>query len=333
MRYISIIFLVFIIMGCSTHKQVVVVKKKELPSWYQHPKSDNKTTLYSTGEGRDKKEAISDALSMLSSTLSVQVSSKFRSKVVENSGALNSYQRKTISEIKSDVKKIRISGYEVINSQEFSFERYIVLIKCDKKRLFNSLKKELNHKFRMIEKNQEMVADHNIMRQFKACKDAKNSLDGVGDTLIVMSSLDNSFDDSVYVEKMQSIDRDYEKIRSLITFSIRGNSDSDVFKEVIFSGLNAKNLQVIEYIDDSVNHLKIYIKSKTKNTKAYGFFLAKSSIFITVKDYKNTTIGSNKLNITGKSSQSYLLAKENVSERLYKMVEKNSIEKIIGLSY
>lgn len=311
---------------------MVVVDKRELPAWFSKLPKSTSNMLYATGEGKNREEAIKDALNLMTSTLSVYIASKFDSKTVENVGTTNNYQQMTRSEIESSVKKIRIGNYELLKSQEFSFNRYIVLIKSDKRILFESLKKELDQKFMTIEKRQENLSKQNIVKQFRGCKDAKNSLLYVPNTLIIMSVLENSFDSSDYIEKLQSVNNDYDKLESSITFSIETNKEAKGLEPVIRTGLSLKRLQILTQKEDINTHLRVIINSKIKKANAYGFILARSAISIVVKDYKGVIIGSNKLNISGQSVQSYLEAKEHVAMKLNKMVQKDGIAKIIGLS-
>ncbi|MCD6433304.1 MAG: LPP20 family lipoprotein [Sulfurimonas sp.] len=319
--------------GCSVQKRVVSVDKKELPAWFVSQPKTTSNILYATGEGKNREEAIKDALSLMSSTLSVYIASKFDSKKVENMGIINNYQQTIRSEIGSSVKKIRISNYELLKSQEFSFNRHIVLIKSDKKILFESLKKELEQKFMSIEKRQENLAGQNILKQFRVCKDAKNSLINIPNTIIVMSVLDKNFDSSDYIEKLQSVNSDYDKLESNITFSIETNEEAKDLEPVIRSGLSKKRLQILAQKEDLNTHLRVIINSKIEKAKAYGFVLARSAISIVIKDYKGIIIGSNKLNIIGQSTQGYADAKEHVAEKLNAMVKKDGIEKVIGLSF
>ncbi len=59
--------------GCSSTKPQVVVKERTLPSWYTNPPLSNTIELYALGEGKNKKEAIAQALSFMASTLSVSI--------------------------------------------------------------------------------------------------------------------------------------------------------------------------------------------------------------------------------------------------------------------
>jgi hypothetical protein len=78
-------------------------------------------------------------------------------------------------------------------------------------------------------------------------------------------------------------------------------------------------------------HFNITITSKIEKANAYGFTLARSAISINVKDHRGVIVGSNKLNIIGQSTQGYAIAKENVAIKLQAMVEKEGIEKVLGL--
>lgn len=110
---------------------------------------------------------------MMASTLSVSISSQFNSKTVVKEGLQNSISSTVSNEVQSDVKKIRISHYEVLNSQEFGFEKYIVLIKSDKTKLFLSLKRELDQKFDLIENRVFQVKKDSSLVKLKVYKESK----------------------------------------------------------------------------------------------------------------------------------------------------------------
>ena len=109
--------------GCFSKKEIDLRPQKVLPSWYANPLETTSTTLYSTGEGEDREDAVANALSMMASTLSVSIASQFNSKKVVKEGLQNSIDSTVSNEVQSDVKKIRISHYEILNSQEAGFKK------------------------------------------------------------------------------------------------------------------------------------------------------------------------------------------------------------------
>ena len=143
-KQITIIFISIILLnGCGAQKDLLIPQKRDLPSWYENPPRSSSHDLYALGNGRDKKSAITDALTQMVSTLSVSVSSKFTAKTISQEGKTSSSSSVYENEIESEVKTIRISNYEVVESKQLGFKKYAVLVKSNKKKLFTSMKKEL----------------------------------------------------------------------------------------------------------------------------------------------------------------------------------------------
>lgn len=243
MRYfITLLSALLFLSACASQKQSVVASKKELPQWYKNPVKTNESTMYSTGEGESKEEAVAVALSGMASTLSVSISSEFKTKSVVQEGDIESSQTTSTNEVKSDVKKIRISNYEVVEVEEIGFKKFIVLVKSEKRKLFESLKKELEQKISFIQTG----TTSNAMKELGSYKEQKNSLQDVPNMLTVMSVLDESFDGSKYIKKVKEIDEKYQKLLNSITFSIESDSESQNLKAPIQNGLSEKKLTIQE---------------------------------------------------------------------------------------
>ncbi|MFA6191360.1 MAG: LPP20 family lipoprotein [Sulfurimonas sp.] len=326
MKYFITLFIILLLFSaCASQKQSVVASKKEFPEWYKNPVKTSTSTMYATGEGESKEEAVAVALSAMASTFSVSISSEFKTKSVVQEGNIESSQTTSINEVKSDVQKIRISNYEVVEVEEIGFKRFIVLVKSEKRKLFESLKRELEQKISLIQTG----TTTNAIKELNRYKEQKNSLQDVPNTLTVMSVLDESFDGSKYIKKVKEIDEKYEKLLASITFSIESDGESQNLKAPIQKGLSEKKMIIKE--GSGKNHFKITLSSKTEQASSYGFNLARCAINITIKDYSGAIIGSNKLNITGQSTQGYNIAKENVTIKLAEMIKKEGIEKVLGL--
>lgn len=328
---LSLLLLVALFLAaCGNSKQLVVAPKKSLPIWYKMPSKTTDTTLYATGQGQDKKEAITNALTMMASTLSVSVASKFSSKTVENQGIKDNYQITNVSEVNSDVKKTRISHYELVNADSLGFKKYIVQIKSDKKKLFDSMHNELQQKFYVVEKRQSTLENYNALKQLQMYETSRTMLKETPNELIVLNVLNNDFDASEYVNALEKLESDYNTLESKITFSISSNADASNLKMPIQSGLSSKKLAVKK--SSGKYHFRVRINSKIEKASSYGFTLARSAISITTKDYRGNIIASNKLNITGQSTQGFAIAKENVAVKLNAMIEKEKISKVMGIN-
>ena len=330
MKIFLILFMSLLIFSACSSKKRVEAEAKIVPSWYINQTKSDSNTLYSVGEGEDKASAIANALNNMASTLSVSIESDFNTKSVVRDGLVSSVQRDSTSEIRSKVKKIRISDYQIINTEEFGFLRYLVAIKSDKYKLFTSLNKELNQNFSIIQRKYEEASEFNTLKKLSIYKKAKESLGDVKNTLIVMHSLNAGFDDKAYLSKVLEIENRYESLLSKITFSIDANEDAKNLMDSVANGLSLEKYKIIKK-STGKNHFTIRIVSSTSQAASYGFNLARSAISITVKDNDATVIGSNKLNLTGQSTQGYAIAKENVSVKLNAAILENGIANIIGL--
>lgn len=321
--------LLFLFSGCSSDKRMVVAEKKVLPSWVNNPPSSEEF-LYASGEGRSKEEAITNALSSMISTLSVSISSKFSASSVVEEGHNSSNYSTYTNEIQSDVKKIRISNYEVVDAQNIGYKKEIVLIKSKKREIFESLVYELEQNFARIEQKKSTLSSANALKKLSFYKETQEGLSTLGDTLLVMNSLDNNFTSETYLDQVQAIDEEYEGLLSSISFSVESNDDASNLVSSITKALSDKKLRVDDNNDE--NHFRVILTSETVEAFSYGFSLARSAIDISIKDAEDVVIGSNKLNIAGQSTQGYAQAKENVAMKLSEMIKKEGIEKVIGLS-
>ncbi len=330
MKFLFLLLSIMILFsGCGSSKKMVVAEKKALPAWYTNPPVSNANELYAVGEGQTREGAISNALSMMASTLSISISSDFKSKSVVNEGRINSSQATYINKIQSSVKKIRISNYELQNSQSIGYKKYIVLVKSNKQKLFLSMKQELDQKFYLIDERKKALTNLNAIKRASKYRTFMDELDGVQNNLIVMNVLNSSFNGQEYLAKSQAVEKEFGHIVSNLTFSISSNDVARNLESTISKGLSTKKMRITN--SGGENHFNINLYSHINKARSYGFSLARSSIDVTIKDYKGTVIGSNKLNIVGQSTVGFSQARENVAYKLNEMIKKEGISKVIGL--
>lgn len=317
----------FFLSGCGNSKERVVVKEKSLPSWYIKPPVSNDSVMYGVGEGKDKKEALSNALSALLATLSVSISSKYSAKSVIREGQINTQDATYINETQSEVKKIRISNYEVIESAALGFKRYAVLVRVDREKFFTSLKKEIDQEFETVAAWEKRAAQKNALEQLKFYNDAISKLSDLQNRLLVMSVLNEQFSSKRYLQKYEALIEKRDHLLAKITFWIK--ADYKDLAAPIAKGLSKKQIK----IKNSNNswHFTVVIKSNIQKANSYGFYIARAQINIMTKDSKGNVLATNSLNITGQSSQSFSIAKQDIAKKLNKLVDKEGIAKILNL--
>ena len=189
---------------------------------------------------------------------------------------------------------------------------------------------ELIQKFNLLNKRHSTLEKYNALKQLEMYRSSKKMLKSVPNELIVLNVLDNSFDTSKYVNALAKLENDYNTLVSKITLSISANADAKNLIMPIQSGISTKKIAIKKSSDKY--HYRIMINAKIEKASSYGFILARSAISITTKDYRGNIIASNKLNITGQSTQGLAIAKENVAVKLNAMIEQEGIENILGIS-
>lgn len=328
-QVLFLLALILVFIGCSSKKPAKDVQLKPVPSWYITPPVSNDRMLYATGEGTSKEIAVKDALNNMASTLSVSVASQFESSATERRGIVNRSDVTVSNAIQSDVKKIRISNYTVVEYEMRTMLEHYVLIKSDKDKLFTSLKNELDRKFAQINEKEKTYKKLNVLERINFYKEASDSLQEIENTLVVMDVLHPGFDTSAYTVQSNRIHKAYKDTKGAVSLSIDSDDNSQRLVSPIKAALGKRGYSFAKRTDS--NHLTITIQSDIESANAMGFILARSAIRITVTTNQGVVIGGNKLNITGQSTQSYAIAKENIAIQLNNDIKEKGIENILGV--
>jgi len=323
---VAALFFVLVLNGCFSGKKPVT-QTKEFPSWYSDSQTNSSNALYAVAEGENKRIAINNALNEILATLSVSISSDFTSKTEVSKGDRKSYQVTSSNTIQSRVKEIKINNYQVINEKDFGFERYLVEVKVQKKKLFLGLQQELDSTFIGMQKR---AKSSNAIEQLAVYQKDKNSIENIKNILSVMHALETGFNDTYYREEIVKIHNRYTKLLSQVSFSLYPNKDAKNLQASFFKGLSDAKYHIRDA--EGRKHFTIYIESTTNKAESYGFSIARTAISVQVKDYKGTVIGSNKFNLIGQSTQGYAIAKENVAMKLNTMIQRQGIAEVIGLN-
>lgn len=330
MRFLSSFFLLFALLfgGCGSSKKLEISPvKNTIPDWYQNPPLSDTRTLYAVGEGKDKQEAIANALSYMASTLSVSIKSSYRAKTTVREGSVTTQEGVYNSDIASDVKKIRISNYDVIESETLGFKKVAVLVRSDKTRLFNSLQQELDQMITLAESKEKNLKD-DPLGKYLFYKELKKQFRNVPNTLIVMKELRNSFDNAKYLRTLSSIDKKYNYYQSHISFSVRSNISN--LHTPVEKALSKRSFQV--KATRSNMHYTITIDTSVSKANAYGFTLARAELHILTKNARGVIIASNVVHLTGQSSQGYKVALQDLVRQFSDKITQEGLDKVLNIN-
>jgi len=322
-------FFTLLLNNCGSEKRVEVAQKK-IPTWYMNPPPSTPSSLYAVGEGKSKKEAVDSALSFLASTLSVSISSSFNTKTVVKEGSVNSSDATYINQTQSDVKKIRITNYELLNVEQLGFKKYAVLIKADKKVLFDGLKNDIDQRLEIISKEEKSVQHENGLEQYSFYNKSLNAVADIPNSLSVMKVLNTTFNSSVYLQKLAKLQESYTATQGKISFSIIAQENTRRFSNSIGKGLTDEGFKI--EANTNKYHFRIFVTANINRASAYGFDIARSNLSFVTKDYKNRVIATNVVHIDGQSSQGYKIALQDIVNKLNIRIEKEGIAEILKLN-
>ncbi len=328
------VFFIIMMLGlgfsaCGSAKRVEVAQKK-VPSWYAHPPHSTESELYGVGEGKSKREAIDNALSLIASTLSVSISSSYSAKTVVKEGRVNSSDATYVNQTQSDVKKIRITNYRLLNAAELGFKRFAVLVTVNKEELFRGLKNELEQQFLDISQNEKSIKNENPLAQLAFYKKSLQSLNNLQNTLSVMKVLHEKTDINFYLQKRHRLEQKYHALLSKITFYIKADKEAKRFVSAVETGITKQKFSLKKSRD--MYHFTVFMQAKIKKAQSYGFSIARSEINFVTKDYRGRVVGRNLLHIDGQSSQGYAIALQDLVKKLNLQIEQEGIFKILNLN-
>jgi len=320
---------VFLFGGCSSAKRVVVAQKP-LPQWYENPPHSKGDVLYGVGEGKNKQEAINNALSFIASTLSVSISSSFRAKTVIREGSINSSDAQYVNQTHSRVKRVRITNYTLVNAAELGFKHYAVLVAVSKQKLFAGLQSEVTQTFLEIAIEEKGVQRKNTLAQFVFYEKALQKVEKLQNDIVIMKVLQPNYMPQEYYTKREALVKKYNALRLHIHFSIHATKEAKRFVSSFKKGIEKRGFFLGTKEDKY--HFIIKIEAQIVPANAYGFTIARAQINVTTYDKNKNIIGANLLHITGQSSQGYSVALQDLSKKLGLQIEKEGIFKILNLN-
>ncbi|QOY51303.1 LPP20 family lipoprotein [Candidatus Sulfurimonas baltica] len=319
--------------GCSVGKPSQALHvEKQLPLWYITPPVNNGVFIYGVGDGINREEAIKSALDNLVSKLGITISSQYNSATNTQKGYREYFTQTSSSDIRSEVSKIRISNYEVVEVHKQNYKHFVTLVSSDKKILTESLLKTLNQIYKKIEDKQKYISDMNILSRYSFYKESQQTLSQTLSTLLVLDSLDKDFDDAPYLKTMQILNNDFDLLLKNMSISFSSSKESRAFANAVKTALSETKIAIKPNSQNDKNNINISLSHKLDKAFSHGVYIAKSSVLIEVKDEKKNIIHSEQINVVGYSPQSDDIAMSDSVENFKQEIQKRDVLKILGVN-
>ena len=294
-NFVFLILLSLVFISCSS-KNEVKQTSNNLPSWYLNPISNDGLHLYGIGEGENLQEATNNALVSISSNLIVSINSNSSLKK-ESILKYREYVSKEFRQnIYTETENLSFQNYEIVESFKQRYNKILVLVKAPKDLLVKQLRNELrnlNDNFRIT----TSLKQDNLTRYLNYEK-VYFDFDYFTNKVQIINSLDNTFSDKNFYDKMRFLKSNLEDLKQKINFTIYKNNSDD------FAVLRLKK-SISDYgfsIKDNADY-QIHLNSNFNFKDARGMFIANNDLSIEII-YDNKIIKSHKIELTGYSSNS-----------------------------
>ena len=311
---ILVVLSIILLGGCAEPKVQTLHTEKTLPSWYLTPLLNNAEYIYGVGSGEDYDKSVKSALNNLISKLGISIKSTYKSNSNLQTGYREYFTKKTSTDLTSEVKKIRISNYEIINTQKQKYDFYVTLVRSNKELFKKSLIDSTDQIYADIGFKNRNISKTNPLTRYKFYENASKTLHETLPTLLVINSLDENFDNKKYLSQIKTIDLELDLLQKNMRLYFTYSKGYELFTNALKSSINDSGISISTVSKEDKNQLEIYTSYKVNKSSSNGFFIARVSISITIKNYLGNTINTQVMNAIGHSTYSIEGAIDDAAE-------------------
>src|SRR5574344_2128056 len=301
MKYLLPIFFSIFFVACFGINKDEISQNNSLkyPSWYLNPPLNDGSILYGVGVANTKQEAILNALDDLSSRLMLTIQSNQEISLKSFRDYREYVSKTTTFNINTKSEKLTFKDYKI--EDFYSFQKEIFYLISIKKSNDDILNKNIKYKY-LLEKFYININKAELLESLQNKNKSENR----------------------YIKTIQKIEEEIKNSISKISFFIKSDDNSEIFKEVFKNSLNKKLYKVVEK-KDIENIYEIDLSSNQSKIRPSGFFIIENILNIKVKDKNNRQLSSKTIELKGASSNNFDDAKINLIQKLKKYEEQNSI--------
>ena len=324
-----IVFLAVLLMGCSSKPRLNIQPIKPLPQWYLNPSYHDVDVLRGVGAGINLEAATQAALNNLLSQLGISIQSNFTSHTYVND---HRYSKESSQSIATEVSKVRISNYRVVNSEQIKFNEFVVLVESNKPQLIRDLTAEVDQRFASIDQRMLMAQQDHALKRYDVAHTASLDAEALNPTLLILQGIDQKFPLNHYQNKTQQIHQEKERARKALSFTVTGNTLSPKIGISIGNALAQSGFVVLPKTANKQGVLQIEVMVTMDQSTSAGFQIVNMTINTQVRDEQSNVIGSNRVLITGHATRGWALAEEDAIRKANILLAEEGVAAFVGIA-
>lgn len=226
----------------------------DVPEWFYKRSNKNDNIIYSAGIGKNKNEAINDALNGIYKEIYIIIDGK--------------------DEAKNDHDYIKLPKYILVEKAK-SNENVYVLISISKSELFNIQLDSIEKDFNLLNKQVETLNAINDILRIEQYENIFKIIDKIKKQIAIIQKI-KEFKDGKYTKYFEKIYDDYEKLVKNISIRIELNAELKEITDDIVKYIESKNIK----IDEKSNNILSIDIIKSENKLNDKFMVSDNLLFI-----------------------------------------------------
>jgi len=250
-------FLLIFFSACNS----AVASSQSADDWVNNPPSDNALYFYGVGYGSTLEDAKNDALSKISSKISVSVESTFNSSVTSNRIGDNEEVLKSIkNEVVAKSKQIQYSNVEIKKSKKIGNE-YAVLVEVSRSDLVRNYKSKFDKIDARIKAEWDIFQKASMFQKLKSAAVIEKYLSKTDTIFPLLNILDENFDDSKYQKRYTTYTKKIREAKDNVYVKIISDENSQSLASLIEDELSKEGIKF------SYTRYNVLLKITTKAKK------------------------------------------------------------------
>jgi len=318
------LFLAFVLLGCVSQTPRTPKKVQQVPSWVNAVlPNDTPYSMYGMGIAKTRELAIKVALSDMVAKLGTSIQSSFES--VESSSKYTS-SLDVKQKITSEIAKIQINNYKVIQSFRISYKEFAVMIQSDKQKFISGLKTDLQVKKESILQRYNAVTSRDILSRYNTKKALKEEAKKLLPAIFILEEVDRNYKKQNDLNFVKQKEQEFLQESNKLQFYVYGNAKSKPFIQTIKNHLAKHGFKLAR---TQTNAVKVQLALKERISTQSNIAV----LNLNVKVYsKNSQIGGKSIIMKERYNGSMQAVYKNASIHLKQDIQTQGVNELIGIN-
>lgn len=313
--------------GCQ-QKAVAVKPTVATPAWLDSPPSQDGNSLYGTGVGKTRDEAIEAALSDVAAQLGTEIQASTKLTTTHVASVYRYTQEETQQTIESSIRKITLNQYELVALQALGYQRFAALVRSDKALLAQSLQRELDQQLREYRTALKALSPKGFRRVLFFEKEQRR-LAVFSNNLAALMTLEPWRKVGLYQDYLHEVRESLQASRQQTVFYLQGEEIPDYVRKTLTGQLLEAGFTVANTPSDGTN--QITVKTNLSQNWAYEFIVLRETIEMNISE-DGKQIGDVSFVVKGQGL-SLKQARQNLFFALNTRFEQSSLEVSLGIHH